>query len=230
MGTLVPALVLVLAGFVLVASSRLESVQLGRTEFQRRIGHEREHQQAMIEAIAGWAEQLRDTVSASAGLEQAILATEQRAPRAIRAHVQKLAASLRYESFEVAMRQFAEDVSHPLADFVALALITCTQHQARDIGTLLGALAETAREESKLQLRIWVSRARTRSAVRIIVWSVLAFVLALAVFDASYLAPFMSQTGALLALLDISLFVSAFMFLSRLNRTHVQSRVLMVQQ
>jgi hypothetical protein len=227
-GALIVALLLVVAGIAIASNSKSASVESVLERLQARIHNPTQNHEGIIEAIAAWTEQLRDTVSASAGLEQAILATEQRAPRAIRPHVQKLTASLRYEPFEMAVHQFANDVSHPLADFVAIALITCTQHQARDIGTLLGVLADTAREESKLQLRVWVSRARTRSAVRIIVWSVVVFVTALAVFDGAYLSPFMSMTGALMALLDAGLFFAAFIMLNKLNRVETRGRILVM--
>jgi tight adherence protein B len=47
----------------------------------RALGPDREHARALerIEAIASWTEMLRDTISAAAGLEQAILAAEQQA-------------------------------------------------------------------------------------------------------------------------------------------------------
>ena len=47
------------------------------------------HQAALarIEAVAGWAEMLRDTMAGSAGLEQAIIATAPLAPLPIRAEV-----------------------------------------------------------------------------------------------------------------------------------------------
>ena len=70
-------------------------------------------QRALVEAVATWTENLRDTISASSGLEQAIIATELHAPRAISAPVRRLVASLRYGSLEDGLRRFADDVAHP---------------------------------------------------------------------------------------------------------------------
>ena len=49
---------------------------------------------ARIEAVAGWAEMLRDTMAGAAGLEQAIVATAAVAPLAVRAEVATLAVRL----------------------------------------------------------------------------------------------------------------------------------------
>jgi hypothetical protein len=119
-------------------------------------------QRALVEAVATWTENLRDTISASSGLEQAIIATELHSPRAISVPVRRLVASLRYGSLEDGLRRFADDVAHPTCDFVVAALITTAQHQTRDLGQLLGHLSDCARSECHLYLRIWVSRARSR--------------------------------------------------------------------
>jgi hypothetical protein len=113
-------------------------------------------QRALVEAVATWTENLRDTISASSGLEQAIIATELHSPRAISAPTRRLVASLRYGSLEDGLRRFADDVAHPTCDFVVAALITTAQHQTRDLGPLLGHLSDCARAECHLYLRIWV--------------------------------------------------------------------------
>ena len=61
------------------------------------LGGAKRHQAAVgrIEAVAGWAEMLRDTMAGSAGLEQAIVATAPLAPLPIRAEVATLAVRLR---------------------------------------------------------------------------------------------------------------------------------------
>ena len=55
-------------------------------------GRDRARRVARTEAIAGWAEMLRDTLAAAAGLEQAIVATAEVSPAPIRSEVTDLAA------------------------------------------------------------------------------------------------------------------------------------------
>ena len=122
----------------------------------------------LVEALAVWIEQLRDMMAGARGVEQAIAASSRTAPVIIRSAVARLATNLDFQPLGVAARAFAKDVDHPLADFVAAVLITTSQHQARDVVSLLSQLAETCRDEVSMRTRVWVSRARTRSAVRII--------------------------------------------------------------
>lgn len=155
----------------------------------------RRDEQALVEAIASWTEQLRDTLAGSHGLEQVIIATAPHAPLAIAPAVERLSIFISYGSLSDGLRRFAEDIDHPTADFVTAALVTAAQHQARDIGLLLGHLAQCARDEGRMRTRVWVGRARTRSAVRIITTVVALFVGGLFVFNREYLEPYSSVSG-----------------------------------
>lgn len=181
-------------------------------------------QRELIEAIATWTEQLRDTIVAAHGLEQAIVVTSDLSPEAIAPAVRRLAAALRYGAVDDALRRFADDVNHPTCDFVVAALVTAHRHQARELGALLTHLSECAREESRVQLRVWVSRARTRSAVRIIGWVVVLFAGALVLFDPGYLRPFASAEGALMLMVDAGVFVAALVMLRRLSEVRQPQR------
>lgn len=183
-------------------------------------------QRALVEAVATWTENLRDTISASSGLEQAIIATELHSPRAISVPVRRLVASLRYGSLEDGLRRFADDVAHPTCDFVVAALITTAQHQTRDLGQLLGHLSDCARSECHLYLRIWVSRARSRSAVRIITGTVGTFVAGLVVFNRPYLAPFASAEGIVVAFCISLSFGFAIWWLQRIAQIRTPARFL----
>jgi hypothetical protein len=185
-----------------------------------------EDQRALVEAIATWTENLRDTISASSGLEQAIIATEHHSPRAIAPAVQRLVASLRYGNLEDGLRRFADDVSHPTCDFVVAALITSSQHQTRDVGQLLGHLSDCARAECHLYLRIWVSRARSRTAVRIITGAVATFVAGLVVLNPVYLGPFFSMEGALVFVCVLVCFVLALVWMQNIARIRTPARFL----
>jgi hypothetical protein len=185
-----------------------------------------EDQRALVEAIATWTENLRDTISASSGLEQAIIATENHSPRALAPAVQRLVASLRYGSLEDGLRRFADDVAHPTCDFVVAALITSSQHQTRDVGQLLGHLSDCARAECHLYLRIWVSRARSRTAVRIITGAVATFVVGLVVLNPVYLKPFFSTEGALVFVCVAVCFALALVWMQRIAQIRTPARFL----
>lgn len=179
---------------------------------------------AVVEAIAGWAEQLRDTLAAAHGLEQAIGATAPLAPAAIAPAVARLGARVDYEPLPAALRRFADEVDHPLADFVVAALVTAAEKEARELGSLLTHLASCARDEARMRTRVWVGRARTRSAVRIIVGVVVGFVAGLLVLDRDYLAPYDTPAGQLALMVILVVFAVAFVSMERLGRLSLPDR------
>lgn len=192
----------------------------------RPISRPAEDQRILVEAIASWTESLRDTISAASGLEQAIIATEHHCPRAIAEPVQRMVASLRYGTFEDALRRFADDVAHPTCDFVVAALITASAHHSRDLAQLLGHLAKCSRSECELYLRIWVSRARTRTSVRIISGTIASFALGLFVFNSGYLRPFLTTEGFFVFLFVGVCFGSSLTWMSHIARVETPARLL----
>lgn len=180
-----------------------------------------------IEAIAVWTELLRDTLAASAGLGQAIVATAELAPRVIRPSVIGLAERMTNGiPIEDALRAFAGELSDPSADIVVCALILASTAQAQRLTDLLGALAASAREEVAMRLRVEASRASSRSSVRTVVVFSLAFAAALMVVARSYLAPFSSFSGQIVLLVVGALYSSGLWLMIRMVRTRPGVRLL----
>ena len=173
---------------------------------------------ARIEAIAGWAEMLRDTMAGAAGLEQAIVATATVAPLPIRTEVVTLAARLEGERLAPALRAFADDVADPTCDLVVAALILAAAHQAQRLGELLGSLAQAARDQATMRLRVEAGRARTRTSVRVIVGATGGLALGLAVLNRGYLAPYDTAVGQLVLLLVGGVFAASFLWLAKMTR------------
>jgi Flp pilus assembly protein TadB len=182
-----------------------------------------------LEAIAVWTEMLRDTLSAAAGLEQAVLATAAIAPEAISEPVAALAAGIRDgHPLEAALRQFAEEVDDPTADLVVTALVLASTRQARDLTGLLSTLAQAARDQVVLRLRVTAGRARVRASVRIVLLVTLAMVTGLVVLNRGYLTPYDTPAGQLVLLAVGGLFALAFGWLGRIAAIPSPPRVLEV--
>ncbi len=195
----------------------------------RLVGPDRAHARrvARIEAIASWTEMLRDVLSAAAGLEQAILATAPLAPAAIRGEVTTLTARLESgQRLAPALRALARELDDPTADLVLAALVLAAEHQARQLGDLLGSLATTAREQAAMRMRVETGRARTRTSVRVIVATTLAFAAGVVLFNRAYLDVYNTATGQLILLLIGSLFTAGFAWLARIATGGRQPRVL----
>jgi len=183
---------------------------------------------ARIEAVAGWAEMLRDTMAGAAGLEQAIVATAPLAPLPIRREVVTLAVRLERERLVPALREFADDVADPTCDLVVAALVLAAEHQARRLGELLGTLAATAREQATMRLRVEAGRARTRTSVKVIVGATTALAVGLAVLNRTYLSPYDTPVGQLVLAAVGGLFAGSFTWLARLARPAPPARLLNV--
>jgi Flp pilus assembly protein TadB len=193
------------------------------------VGRDQRHARALerIEAIAAWTEQLRDTLAAAAGLEQAILATAPIAPGPVRDQVTSLAADLaRGQPLPAALRRFAARAADPAADLVVAALLLATEQQGRDLGPLLSSLAESARQHAAMRMRIAASRARVRTATRIIIAATVALTAGLLAWSRAFLAPYDTAAGQLMLTAVGGLFAAAFWWLHRISRFGEPPRIL----
>lgn len=180
---------------------------------------------ARIEGIAGWTEMLRDTLAAAAGLEQTILATAPTAPEAVRPQILDLASRLHAgERLPAALRQLARDLADPTADLVIAALVLASGHEARQVSTLLGELAETARAQVEMHQRVDANRARTRTTTRVVVGTTLFFAGGLIVLNPAFLSPYDTATGQLVLLVVGGLFAVGFAWLQRMSRIEEPER------
>ena len=181
-------------------------------------GRHRAADLARIEAVAGWAEMLRDTMAGAAGLEQAITATAPVTPLPIRPAVVTLAGELEHgRRLASALRRFADEVADPTCDLVVAALLLAADHQTRKLTDLLGTLAAAARDQASLRLRVEAGRARTRTSVRVIIGATSSLALGLAALNRGYLSPYDSATGQLMLLFVGGLFAAAFVWLARMT-------------
>ncbi|WP_166029143.1 type II secretion system F family protein [Streptomyces chilikensis] len=172
-----------------------------------------------MEALATWTEMLRDTLSSAAGLEQAVLATADIAPAPLETELRALATEVRAgRPLPSALRAFAEAVDDPLADVVVAALLTAAEQQARQLGALLGELAESVREQVAMRQRIDAGRASVRTGVRVTVMVTLGMTVGLVVFNRSYLQPFDTAAGQGVLAVIGALFAVAFGWLTSIGR------------
>ncbi|PGH46794.1 type II secretion system F family protein [Streptomyces sp. Ru87] len=180
-----------------------------------------------MEALATWTEMLRDTLSAAAGLEQAVLATADIAPAALESETQNLAAAIRSgRPLPAALREFADAVDDPLADVVVAALIMAAEEQTSRLGPLLGELAESVREQVAMRQRIDAGRASVRTGVRITVLVTVGMASGLVVFNRPYLDPFNTLTGQGVLAAVGSLFAASFAYLTAIGRLEDPLRLL----
>lgn len=171
-----------------------------------------------MEAVAAWADMLRDTMAAAAGLEEAIISTAPVAPEPIRPAVRRLAGRLTRERLTPALHDLAVELDDPTADLVVTALSMAEAKPARDLGALLGALATSARAEVSMRRRVHAGRARLRTAVRVVTSTTLGFAALLVVFNDGFLAPYDDPLGQAWLLVVGTVFIAAVATLHRMAR------------
>ena len=164
------------------------------------VGAKKRRQQAvaLTEAVATWAEQLRDIIGSAAGLNEAISATSGVAPKPIRPQVQLIARGLRYESLPVLLRRFAASVDDPAADQIAASLILASERRGQNLTELLNEVAEGAREEASMRMRTETSRAQTYADAKAVTLIVLTVFGLLLLTNRGYLSAFDSVVGQLI--------------------------------
>lgn len=220
------AAVLALTGWVVagIAAALAVGVFVGRARHRRRPA---KVEQARIEGLAGWCEQLRDLLSADHGIVGTVRASVRTCPDAIRPEVDRLATRLERRRPSAALQQFADDLDDPSADLVASVLMLATTRSSRT-SELLSELATTIRDRAAMRLRVEAERAGHRSEARFIVGFTLAVVAGLVVFgsSSSFLGAYDSGEGQLVLVIVCGFFAIALRWLARLTRFSRPARFL----
>lgn len=177
----------------------------------------RERAVARTEAIASWAEMLRDTMAGSHGLEEAVITTADVAPAAIRSEVTRLAVRLEREPLKTCLEEFADELAHPTGDLVVTALLLAADGSVGDLTDLLGTLAVAAREEAAMRLRVEAARARIRTAVRVIAVVTGTTAGGLIVLNRSYLDAYGTVEGQIALTVVVACWGAGLWWLSRLG-------------
>lgn len=180
---------------------------------------------ARTEALASWAEMLRDTMAAAAGLQEAVTAAAKVAPPPIRDQARALATRIERQPFSNALELFAAEVDDPVADLLVVALSTAADRQAGQLGDVLSAAATTARASATMRLRVEAGRARTYTSVRVTVTVFCVVAGGLILFNRSYLRPFDTAAGQLMLLIIGGLFGAALWTLARLGDAAAPERL-----
>ena len=154
------------------------------------------------QAIATWAEMIRDNIAGAAGLEQALLSTSDIAPLPIAKEVRAFANRLDNISVVDALVLLGRDLQHPAADLVVVSLANASRMEARDIGPLLTRLSESIRADVRMRLRIEVGRSRIRTSSKIVL-IVTLFTVAMVYFTSRELLEVYDTTSGQIWLLGV---------------------------
>ena len=186
----------------------------------------RRRQMARTEAVASWAEMLRDLLTSSAGLQEAIGTSARVAPEAIGKEVSALYVRAQRGDLGAALRRFAQDLGDPVADTVVAALLISESRVASDLCGMLAAVATSTRDTVAMQQRVAAARARIYRTSQLIAGIVTFFVAVLVLTNRTYLEPFGTATGQVVLIVVLALVVGAIWAMLSLSRPAVTPRLL----
>ncbi|MEM7093711.1 MAG: type II secretion system F family protein [Actinomycetota bacterium] len=222
-GALIGALiVLSITGWPVAAIATL--VGVGSIAIRRSRADDKHNTVARTEAIASWTEMIRDNMAGAAGLEHALMAASQVAPAAIRPEVRRFSRRLDDQPLAEALAVLGEELDHPSADLVVAALSNAARMETRDLGGLLGRLADSIRSDVRMRLRVEVGRARIRTSARIVMAVTVLTALFIFVFSRDLLAVYDSPAGQAWLVMVLGVFVLGAWLLDRFSQIDMPER------
>jgi Flp pilus assembly protein TadB len=109
---------------------------------------------------------------------------------------------------------------------IIAALIINSRLRGPGLRDLLGALADSVREELDMRRKINAARRATRRSVQIVIFVSVLMALLLAVLDRSFLAPYDGVFGQFVLAVIVALYGVGIIWLRRLARFDVPQRLL----
>ncbi|MEY9888422.1 tight adherence protein B [Catenulispora sp. MAP5-51] len=185
------------------------------------------HAIELSDAVATFAEMLRDTLSAAAGLQQAVMAAAPLAPRPITTPCMRLAEQIDEGTpLAQAVATWADQVADRHADVVAGCLIIASRRQSGNTAAVLNSVAASAREQASIRRRAVASQAKPRTSVRVTICVVLALFGMLLFGDAQFMAPYDSLRGQIVLAVASGLFGVALRWMDKILHPDPEPRVL----
>ncbi len=190
-------------------------------------GKAAERNNARLQALADWTRRLADSITAGAGLEEALVASARTAPAPLTVEIGALAHRLRaHLPTELALRAFADDVDDAAGDQVAAALLLAARRQGRGVVTVLADLADTVAKTVAARREVEADRAKPRNSMRQVIAITIGFTLALGVLNPGYAGRYGTPAGQVVLALAGLIYIAGCWWMAQLARTPPTPRFL----
>lgn len=178
-----------------------------------------------VDAIATWVENIRDNISGSAGLQQALRMSEEHAPPAIRPAVRDLVLRMQHEPVTLALRRFAADVAHPSSDMVVACLLLANSRSAGGLADVLARTAQAARDSASMMRQVDAGRAAVQAQAKLVGLVTGGVSLLMVVARRDFVAPYDSFGGQVALFVVCGVYAISATILYRSSRPVPQLRV-----
>ena len=178
-----------------------------------------------IEAYSQWTEQIRDLVSASGSLFEAVTLSAPSAPPLLRPHVEQMASIARSVGLNPAMNWFAAHMASPYADRLVLGMSIAWESGAR-VTEAFESTARSMRIEVEMRRRNEVANARTWTQVVSIVGITVVSVVGMFAFNRGFFDPFGTSLGQIILLIVGLMIFGNVLWVLKLSGSGVPVRLL----
>lgn len=178
-----------------------------------------------IEAYSQWTEQIRDLVSASGSLFEAVTLSAPTSPRMLRPHVTQMAALAGTFGLATALNWFAASMKSPYADRLVLGMTIAWDSGSR-ITEAFESVARAMRNEVEMRRRNEVANARTWTQVVSITGITVVSVVLMFAFNRSFFDPFGTLVGQVILLAVGAMIFGNIVWVLRLSATGAPVRLL----
>lgn len=171
---------------------------------------------ARLNGLADWLDRVRDSLGASAGLEQSLLASTDRPPEEIADELHRLRLNLQHRPTVECLATFADDLQMPAGDQAVAALILATSSGAGRLVPMLSKVSTLCREQISTARSIEAGRADLRSQANAVTAIVLVVVVGLIIFRREELAAYDSFDGQVALALVLGFLVGGVLAFHRM--------------
>lgn len=178
-----------------------------------------------IEAYSQWTEQIRDLVSASGSLFEAVTLSAPSSPPMLRPHVTQLASLAGTVGLTPALDWFAAQMQSPYADRLVLGMNIAWDSGAR-ISEAFESVSRAMRNEVEMRRRNEVANARTWTQVVSITGITVVSVVLMFAFNRGFFDPFGSLVGQIILLMVATMIFGNILWVLKLSASGVPVRLL----
>ncbi len=175
---------------------------------------------ARLQALSSWTRRLSDLLGSGAShtLQDAVTRAAATSPPAIAKETQALASRMGPQGAEPALRQFAKEISDPVGDHVAVALIVRHRHGGVGLADVLAQLAGDVDEQVRMRRDILAEQSKQISNLRGILTVTVGAWALLTIFARPYMAPYSEPTGQVALTVIVTGFGLTLVWFARLAR------------
>ena len=181
-----------------------------------------------MQALSSWTRRLSDLLGSGAAqtLQDAITRAAAASPPPIAKETQALASRMGPQGVEPALRQFANEISDPVGDHVAMALIVRNRHGGVGLADVLAQLAGDVDEQVRMRRDILAEQSKQISNLRGILGVTVGAWVLLSIFARTYMAPYSQPSGQVALGVIVAGFGLTLAWFARLARPVLGARFL----